>query len=204
MPNIPETVAAFLARTSIGDIWSAAAPDFGVESVVDRFAQIRSEGVDRRRRLPPGGNDFERERGPGDRVPTPELDRARDLWASARHPVAGDVWRRRRRRRRAQSRRAAVRHPLWVCSARGRPGCPSPSSTDTAASCLSTSKSDASTSTPDPATRRFGSPRRRMDDVEPPRRAPSSEKRSHSLWRLGHIRPLRRHPPINVAGVNHA
>jgi acyl-coenzyme A synthetase/AMP-(fatty) acid ligase len=40
MPNIPETVAAFLACASIGAIWSAAAPEFGVQSVVDRFAQI--------------------------------------------------------------------------------------------------------------------------------------------------------------------
>ncbi|HWF53562.1 MAG TPA: acetoacetate--CoA ligase [Solirubrobacteraceae bacterium] len=40
MPNIPETVAAFLACASIGAIWSSAAPEFGARSVVDRFAQI--------------------------------------------------------------------------------------------------------------------------------------------------------------------
>jgi acetoacetyl-CoA synthetase len=40
MPNIPETVAAFLACASIGAVWSSAAPEFGVRSVVDRFAQI--------------------------------------------------------------------------------------------------------------------------------------------------------------------
>jgi acetoacetyl-CoA synthetase len=40
MPNIPETVAAFLATASIGAIWSSCSPDFGPRSVIDRFAQI--------------------------------------------------------------------------------------------------------------------------------------------------------------------
>jgi acetoacetyl-CoA synthetase len=40
MPNIPETVAAFLATASLGAIWSSAAPEFGAPTVVDRFAQI--------------------------------------------------------------------------------------------------------------------------------------------------------------------
>ena len=40
MPNIPETVAAFLACASLGAIWSSAAPEFGPRSIVDRFAQL--------------------------------------------------------------------------------------------------------------------------------------------------------------------
>ena len=40
MPNIPETIAAFLACASIGAVWSSCSPDFGARSVVDRFAQI--------------------------------------------------------------------------------------------------------------------------------------------------------------------
>src|SRR4051812_22802476 len=40
MPNIPETLVAFLATASIGAIWSSCSPDFGAASVVDRFAQI--------------------------------------------------------------------------------------------------------------------------------------------------------------------
>jgi acetoacetyl-CoA synthetase len=40
MPNIPETLVAFLATASIGAIWSSCSPDFGASSVVDRFAQI--------------------------------------------------------------------------------------------------------------------------------------------------------------------
>jgi acetoacetyl-CoA synthetase len=40
LPNVPETVIAMLAVASIGAIWSSCAPEFGVSSVVDRFAQI--------------------------------------------------------------------------------------------------------------------------------------------------------------------
>ena len=39
-PNIPETLVALLATASIGAIWSSCAPEFGVRSVIDRFAQI--------------------------------------------------------------------------------------------------------------------------------------------------------------------
>lgn len=40
MPNVPETVIAMLATTSIGAIWSSCSPDFGVKGVLDRFGQI--------------------------------------------------------------------------------------------------------------------------------------------------------------------
>lgn len=40
MPNIPQTLMAFLACASIGAIWSSCSPDFGTSSVIDRFAQI--------------------------------------------------------------------------------------------------------------------------------------------------------------------
>ena len=40
MPNIPQSVIAFLASASIGAIWSSCSPDFGTSSVVDRFRQI--------------------------------------------------------------------------------------------------------------------------------------------------------------------
>lgn len=40
MPNMPETIIACLAATSLGAIWSSASPDFGVQGVIDRFGQI--------------------------------------------------------------------------------------------------------------------------------------------------------------------
>ncbi len=41
MPNLPETVIAMLAATSIGAIWSSCSPDFGIAGVVDRLCQIQ-------------------------------------------------------------------------------------------------------------------------------------------------------------------
>ena len=41
LPNLPETVIAMLAATSLGAVWSSCSPDFGVQGVLDRFGQIR-------------------------------------------------------------------------------------------------------------------------------------------------------------------
>jgi acetoacetyl-CoA synthetase len=41
MPNMMQTVAAMLAVTSIGAIWSSCSPDFGIKGVLDRFGQIQ-------------------------------------------------------------------------------------------------------------------------------------------------------------------
>jgi acetoacetyl-CoA synthetase len=38
--NLPEAVVAMLAVTSLGAVWTACAPDFGVRSVLDRFTQV--------------------------------------------------------------------------------------------------------------------------------------------------------------------
>ena len=40
MPNVPETMVAMLAATSLGAIWSSCSPDFGVQGIMDRFGQI--------------------------------------------------------------------------------------------------------------------------------------------------------------------
>ena len=60
LPNIPETIAAFLAVASLGGVWSSCSPDFGARSVIDRFAQIEPKvllTVDGYRY---GGKDFDR------------------------------------------------------------------------------------------------------------------------------------------------
>ena len=41
MPNIPETVEAFLGTVAIGAIWSSCSPDFGINGVIERFSQIK-------------------------------------------------------------------------------------------------------------------------------------------------------------------
>jgi acetoacetyl-CoA synthetase len=60
MPNIPQTVIAMLATTSIGAIWASCSPDFGWRGVIDRFSQLAPKVlfcVDGYRY---GGKDFDR------------------------------------------------------------------------------------------------------------------------------------------------
>jgi len=40
LPNLPETLEAFLGTASIGAIWSSCSPDFGENGVIERFSQI--------------------------------------------------------------------------------------------------------------------------------------------------------------------
>lgn len=40
LPNIPETVVAFLAAASLGATWASCAPELGAQSVLDRLSQI--------------------------------------------------------------------------------------------------------------------------------------------------------------------
>ena len=41
MPNMPQTIIAMLAATSLGATWSSCSPDFGIMGVLDRFGQIK-------------------------------------------------------------------------------------------------------------------------------------------------------------------
>ena len=40
VPNMPESIIAFLAASSLGGIWSSCSPDFGERGILDRFGQI--------------------------------------------------------------------------------------------------------------------------------------------------------------------
>ncbi|MFP2769677.1 acetoacetate--CoA ligase [Oceanisphaera sp. KMM 10153] len=41
LPNLPETLVAMLATTALGAIWTSTSPDFGADSVIERFGQTR-------------------------------------------------------------------------------------------------------------------------------------------------------------------
>ncbi|MTB49782.1 acetoacetate--CoA ligase [Lewinella sp. W8] len=43
LPNIPEAIVFFLATNGLGAVWSCCSPDFGVETVIERFGQIEPQ-----------------------------------------------------------------------------------------------------------------------------------------------------------------
>ncbi len=60
LPNIPETMVAFLATVSIGGVWSVCAPDMGTNAVLDRFRQIEPKVLIACDGVTYGGKDFDR------------------------------------------------------------------------------------------------------------------------------------------------
>ena len=117
MPNVPETVVAFLATASIGAIWSSAAPEFGAPTVIDRFAQIEPKvliAIDGYRY---GGKDFDR------RERVAELERA---IPSLDHTVMvpsgwGELL---AEPAELEFERVPFDHPLWVLYSSGTTGLP--------------------------------------------------------------------------------
>ncbi|HVT36888.1 MAG TPA: acetoacetate--CoA ligase, partial [Nevskiaceae bacterium] len=61
MPNVPETAVAMMATVAIGAVWSSAAPEFGVKTVIERFSQIAPKVLFAADGYRFGGKDFARE-----------------------------------------------------------------------------------------------------------------------------------------------
>ena len=133
MPNVPETIAAFLAVASLGAVWSSSSPDFGLRSVTDRFAQVEPKvllAVDGYRY---GGRDFDKLGLVAEleaampsvehTVVLPYLDRRPDLSALR----SGITWQGLLDRGSAAPlsfRRVAFDHPLWILYSSGTTGLP--------------------------------------------------------------------------------
>ncbi|MDM7951131.1 acetoacetate--CoA ligase [Hydrogenophaga sp.] len=60
LPNISETMVAFLATVSVGGVWSVCAPDMGTNAVLDRFQQIAPKVLIACDGVTYGGRDFDR------------------------------------------------------------------------------------------------------------------------------------------------
>jgi acetoacetyl-CoA synthetase len=120
LPNIPETVAAFLGCASIGATWSSCAPEFGVRSVVDRFAQIEPKvllAVDGYRY---GGKDFDRSEAIAAlQQELPSVERTFVL-----PYLAGGDWE--LAPAELEFEQLPFDHPLWVLYSSGTTGLPKP------------------------------------------------------------------------------
>ena len=119
MPNIPETVAAFLATASIGAIWSSAAPEFGSPTVIDRFKQIEPKvllAIDGYRY---NGKDFDR---------TAQVEQLRAAIPSLEHTITvpylgGGSWDLPDPEP-LEFEQVPFDHPLWVLYSSGTTGLP--------------------------------------------------------------------------------
>jgi len=133
MPNIPETLIAFLATSSLGAIWSSAAPEFGARSVIDRFAQVQPKvllAVDGYRY---SGRDFDRRDALEtilDELPTvtttvllPYLDEGADP-SRLRGGIGWADLQRRGDGAELRFEQVPFDHPLWVLYSSGTTGLP--------------------------------------------------------------------------------
>ena len=126
LPNIPEAVIAMLATASLGAIWSVCAPDFGAQSVADRFGQLEPKvlvAVDGYRF---GGRTHDRRGTVADlRAALPSLTATvtvRSLFPNDPAAIAfDDVV---REPQEPEFRSVPFEHPLWVLFSSGTTGIP--------------------------------------------------------------------------------
>jgi acetoacetyl-CoA synthetase len=124
LPNIPHTLAAFLATTSLGAIWSCCSPDFGARTIVDRFAQIEPKVLLAVDGYHYGGRYFDRN------ALVEELEAALPT-LTATITLSGGRWSDRRGQRTFGATdepltfaRVPFDHPLWIVYSSGTTGLP--------------------------------------------------------------------------------
>lgn len=135
MPNIPETAVAMIATIAIGAIWSSAAPEFGVKTVTERFAQIEPKLIFVADGYRFGGKDFDRRKdikAIADALPTlkhvvylPYLDRDAALDGVKNvTPYAKLLAGKAPSREEFKFERVPHDHPIWILFSSGTTGLP--------------------------------------------------------------------------------
>jgi acetoacetyl-CoA synthetase len=117
MPNVPESVIAFLATASIGAVWSSCAPEFGAPTVIDRFAQIEPKVLIATEGYRYGGKDFDRR---------PRVREIEEAIPSLEHTVlVPSGWEELLSEpAELEFERVPFDHPLWVLYSSGTTGLP--------------------------------------------------------------------------------
>jgi acetoacetyl-CoA synthetase len=131
VPSCPEAVVLLVACASIGAVWAACAPEYGIRGVISRFSQLRPKVLLATDGYRFGGRDYPRHREVDelidalpslehvlwlpllDRIASPPLSRPATQWADA---LAID--------RELTFERLPFDHPLWVLFSSGTTGTP--------------------------------------------------------------------------------
>jgi acetoacetyl-CoA synthetase len=117
MPNVPETVVAFLACATIGAVWSSCAPEFGTPTVVDRFKQIEPKVLIATEGYRYGGKDFDRRERVGEIVAAiPSIEHTVMVPSGWDELLAESA--------ELAFERLPFDHPLWVLYSSGTTGLP--------------------------------------------------------------------------------
>ena len=117
MPNVPETVVAFLASASIGAVWSSCAPEFGTPTVVDRFKQIEPKVLIATDGYRYGGKDFDRRERVAEIVAAiPSIEHTLLVPSGWQELLAEPA--------ELSFERVPFDHPLWVLYSSGTTGLP--------------------------------------------------------------------------------
>ncbi len=127
--NTVEASISFLAVNSIGAIWSSTSPDFGFDSVVDRFTQIKPKLLIASEQYQYNGNKYDRSKeiiGISNSIPSIEftivVSEEKSKWDKDKSCVWSDI-----ECLEAEElvfERVEFSHPIWVLYSSGTTGAP--------------------------------------------------------------------------------